>query len=224
MAQLPQTKMMRALYMNAENRRHQDFSNTLLDYLKEIKLPNKAIEAAGKISQLFLNQNITTLWQAIEYVQKLPYGRNTDRTNYSQVLTEKRGACSTKHALIAALAKEMGIALNLTLVIFLLNSSNTPKIAPILEGYHLTAVPEAHCYLTYNNKVLDVTFPDSKEFLFYSNVEEEFIITPEQIGLFKLEKHQTFIKKWIKSNTDLNFELIWNIREQCIQKLSQIYK
>ena len=77
-------------------------------------------------------------------------------------------------------------------------TSNTPKIAPILEGYHLTAVPEAHCYLTYNNKVLDVTCPDSKEFLFYSNVEEEFIITPEQIGLFKLEKHQTFIKNGLK--------------------------
>lgn len=196
----------------------------ILDYLKKIKVPNKTINADGKISHLFLNKNITTLWQAIEYVQKLPYGRNTDRTNYSQVLIEQRGACSTKHALIAALAKEMGISLNLTLVIFLLTPRNTPKISPILERYHLTAIPEAHCYLTYNNKVLDVTFPDSKEFSFYSNVEEEFIITPEQIGLFKLEKHQTFIKKWIKSNTDLKFELIWNVREQCIQKLSQICK
>jgi hypothetical protein len=198
--------------MNAENKRHQDLSNPLLDYLKKIKVPNTTINAVGKISQLFLAKNITTLWQAIEHVQKMPYGRNIDRTNYSQVLIEERGTCSTKHALIAALAKEMDISLNLTLVIFLLTSHNTPKIAPILESYHLIAVPEAHCYLTYNNKILDVTLPDSKEFLFSPKVEDEFIITTEQIGLFKLEKHQAFINRWIKINNDLNIELIWDVR------------
>jgi hypothetical protein len=197
------------------------FSNSLLDYLEQIGVPNKKIIPVGEISHFFLSKNITNLWGAIDYVKKLPYGRNTDRVNYAQVLIEQRGACSTRHALIAALANEIGVPLNLTLVVFLLTSDNTPKIAQILESSGLTAIPEAHCYLTYDNNVLDITFPESEAFLFTSNVEEEFIITPEQIGPFKLEKHQDFIKKWIKNKPDLNFELIWNVREQCIQKLSQ---
>lgn len=162
-----------------------------------------------------------TLWDAIEYVYKLPYGRTTNRENYLQILDEKRGACSAKHALIAALAEELFIPLKLTIGIFLLTSKNMPKIAPILEYYHLEAIPEAHCYLKYKNYTLDITFPTSSEFSFNSDLEQEIHITPQQIGLFKIEKHQAFIKAWIKDKSDLNFDLIWTAREQWIEKLSQ---
>jgi len=138
----------------------------LIDYLKEIGLPNSIIDSHGSVSRLFLKKNILTLWDAIEYVYKLPYGRTTNRENYLQILDEKRGACSAKHALIATLAEELFIPLKLTLAIFLLTSKNMPKIAPILGHYHLDAIPEAHCYLKYNNNTLDITFPASSEFSF----------------------------------------------------------
>jgi len=53
------------------------------------------------------------------------------------------------------------------------------------------------------------------------DLEQEINITPQQIGLFKVEQHQAFIKTWIKDKADLNFDLIWTAREQWIEKLSQ---
>ena len=192
----------------------------LLNYLNEIGLPNVAIGSCGKIGRAFLKENVLTLWDAIEYVHQLPYARTTDRENYLQVLTEKRGACSAKHALIAALGEELSIPLTLTLGFFLLTAKNTPKIVPILEHYHLKAIPESHCYLKYRNNTLDITFPDSSAFLFNVDIEEEMDITPQHIGLFKVEKHQAFIRTWIKDKAELNFDLIWAAREQWILALS----
>lgn len=192
----------------------------LLDYLKEIGLPNPIIEPHSNVGRSFLKEDILTLWDAIEYVYKLPYGRTTNKENYLQILDEKRGACSGKHALIASLAEKLFIPLKLTLGIFLLTSENMSKIAPVLAHYHLEAIPEAHCYLKYNSNTLDITFPDSSEFSFTGKLEQETYITPQQIGLFKVEKHQAFIRAWIKDKADLNFDLIWTAREEWIKKLS----
>lgn len=192
----------------------------LIDYLKEIGLPNPIIESHG-VGRLFLKKDILTLWDAIEYAYQLPYGRTTNRENYLQIIDEKRGACSAKHALIAVLAEELIIPLKLSLGIFLLTPKNMPKIAPILEHYHLEAIPEAHCYLKYNNNTLDITFPNSSDFSFNADLEEEINITPQQIGLFKVEKHQAFIRAWIKDKVNLDFDLIWTAREEWIRKLSQ---
>lgn len=192
----------------------------LLDYLKEIELPNPIIERHNNVGGAFLKHGISTLWSAIEYVHKLPYGRTKNRENYLQITDEKRGACSGKHALIAALAEELFIPLKLTLGIFLLTPENTPKIASILARHHLVAIPEAHCYLKYNNHTMDITFPDSSEFSFNGKLEQEFNITPQQIGLFKVGKHQAFIREWVKGKAGLSFNLIWAAREEWIEKLS----
>lgn len=96
-----------------------------------------------------------------------------------------------------------------------------PSIDTILKRNHLQAIPESHCYLKYNNHTLDITFPDSTEFSFNAYLEEEINITPQQIGLFKIEKHQAFIRAWIKDKADLSFDLVWGAREQWIQELSR---
>ncbi len=193
----------------------------LCHYLKDIELPNPMIELRGEASSSFLKHHVLTLWDAIEYIYKLPYGRTTDRENYLQVLHERKGACSAKHALIAALAEEQLVPLKLTLGIFFLTAQNMPRITPILDSYHLTSIPEAHCYLKYKNNTLDITFPDISEFSFKTNLEQEINITPQQIGLFKIEKHQAFIREWVKDKANLNFDLIWTAREQWIRELSQ---
>lgn len=193
----------------------------LIDYLKEIKLPNPTINSQGKVSKAFLDKNISTLWDAIKYVYQLPYIRTTDRENYFQVLDEHRGVCSTKHALIAALAEELSIQLKLTLGLFLITRENTPEITSILDHYHLEAIPEAHSYLKYNKHILDITFPDAVEFSFNTKVEHEIPLTPQQIGAFKVEKHHAFLYEWMKDKPDLNFDLIWTAREEWIEKLIQ---
>lgn len=193
----------------------------LRHYLKEIELPNINIRPDSKTGEAFLNKNIPTLWDAIEYIHKLPYGRTTARDNYLQVLVEEKGACSVKHALLAALAEEHGIPLSLRLGIYFLTAENMPKITHVLHEYRLTAIPEAHCFLKYNNHTLDVTFPEMAEFSFKPALAEEITITPQQIGAFKVETHQAFIREWVKNKAGLNFDLVWAARELCIQELSQ---
>jgi hypothetical protein len=39
---------------------------------------------------------------------------------------------------------------------------------------------------------------------------------PQQIGSFKIEKHQQLIKTLIKDNLELNFNEIWTASEQWI--------
>ena len=50
---------------------------------------------------------------------------------------------------------------------------------------------------------------------------EEIEIIPNQVSDFKVEYHKAFLKKWIEeTNQNNTFEEIWEIREQCIEKLS----
>jgi hypothetical protein len=191
----------------------------LREYLKEIELPDKTIEPAGEISSSFLMSHILTLWDAIEYVSKLAYGRTTNRENYLQVLNEKKGACSTKHALIAALAEEQYIPLELTLGIILLDANNMPAITHVLDAFQLDSIPEAHCYLMYKYRTLDITFPDVLDFSLKAVVKEEEKITPKKIGSYKVKKHQYFIKEWLKDKAALNCDLIWSAREKIIHEL-----
>lgn len=193
----------------------------LLNYLKKIDLPNKVIIAKGDVGKAFLQENCLNFWQAINHVHKLPYSRTTTRENYLQVLTEKKGVCSVKHALIAALAQELNISLDLTLGIFFLKANNMPGITPILKKYQLDAIPESHTYLKYNDKTLDFTFADSTNFAFDVQLEQELKISPEQIGAFKVATHQAFIKNWIKNQPGLSFDTIWQAREEWIGLLSQ---
>jgi len=193
----------------------------LRDYLHEIQLPNIPIESMGEISCAFIKKDICTLWDAVEHIHKLPYGRTSSRENYFQVLNESRGACSTKHALLAGLAEEMMVPLKLVFGLFILNAKNTPRLLPILECHQLEGIPEAHCYLRYQNSYLDITFPESTEFSVDLSFEEEIYISPQQIGLFKIERHKQFIEYWIKNKPNIQLNSVWNAREQWIQKLSE---
>lgn len=195
-------------------------SQTLHSYLNSIKLENTPLSIQGKISHDFLEKGMLTLWDAIDYVHKIPYRRTTDRENYLQVLTENRGACSVKHALIAALAIELNIPLTLNLGIFIASSENTPTLAPILKHHQIEGFPEAHCFLKHHDRSLDLTFPESSEFSFNIDLVQEMTISCEQIGQFKVQTHQEFIKEWVKNKPYLDFDQVWTAREHWIATLS----
>lgn len=83
---------------------------------------------------------------------------------------------STKHALLAALAIEQGLAVQLTLGISEMTARNTPGVGRVLSRHGLAFVPEAHCYLIHSGVRIDVTRD--------SAVAQE-PIAPEQIGEYK---------------------------------------
>lgn len=163
-------------------------------------------------------------WNALtSFVKDLPYGRNKNRTDLGLVITEKKGSCSSKHALLKKIADLNGVPnISLILGIYKMKPSNTPKIANVLIDNTIECIPEAHCYLKVDQIRVDFTTNDSE----FKKIEEDIIqekeIEPEQVSEFKVEYHKNYLKKWItESKIGLNFEEVWQIREKCIEKLSE---
>ncbi|WP_299335314.1 hypothetical protein [uncultured Psychroserpens sp.] len=175
------------------------------------------------ISKACHDQGLTHYADVFNYVKALPYGRTSNRGDFRLVLQEHKGTCSTKHALLKAIALENSYtALELYLGIFKMNAVNTPKIRPVLEYYELEYIPEAHCYLKHNNTITDLTFSTNNSTSFLDDLLHEETIIPDQIGDYKVRMHQSYIKFWIEDNKlRYNFEQLWNIREICIKTFSE---
>jgi len=71
--------------------------------------PDKGITEAGPISKTFLILAIRSFLEACKYVHALPYGYNSDRDDLMILFQERMGTCTTKHAVIATLAAELGL-------------------------------------------------------------------------------------------------------------------
>jgi hypothetical protein len=159
----------------------------------------------------------------IEKVKNIPYGRNANRYDFSLVLSENKGTCSSKHAFLKDFADKNEIKnVKLYIGIFKMNEVNTPKLGDLLSKNNINYIPEAHCYLKINQIPIDATTSDS----FYDKIKhdilEEIEIIPNQVSDFKVAYHKAFLKKWIEeTNQNNTFEEIWKIREQCISKLSE---
>ena len=132
--------------------------------------------------------------EAARHVRSLPYGRNSDRSDWRLVLEEGRGTCSTKHALLAELARENGLPVSLMLGVYEMDGANTPGVGAVLEHHGLPFVPEAHCYLAHDGRRVDLTREgagDGPEAFLH---EEE--IEPSQIGAYKVGAHRGFVRRW----------------------------
>ena len=180
-------------------------------------LPDVPLNDHGEVGARFWNVGVRDYRSAARYVKDLPYGRNSDRSDYRLVLDEARGTCSTKHALLAALAREHGVPVGLRLGVYLMDGRNTPGVGPVLLRHGLDALPEAHCYLAYREAHVDVTRAQARipgPFL------REETIAPGQIGAYKVESHRAFLRAWATQH-GLDPDLVWLAREECIVALSE---
>jgi len=185
-------------------------------------LPNFYLKDAEGVTADFLSVGLRNFHSAAYYIWQLPYGRNSDRSNFRLVLKENRGTCSTKHALLAQLALEQGHAIDLVLGIFEMNENNMPAIRHVLKKYKIPCVPEAHCYLSCLGTRVDLTHPPNTSAQPIDMFIYEERIKPDQIGEYKVAKHRRFIKEWLLrgSLTEVvAFEQMWKIREECIAAL-----
>lgn len=180
------------------------------------KLPVFRLETLGHLGTRFRALGAEDFRQAAGHVRDLPYGRNSDRSNWGLVLAERCGTCSTKHALLAALAREHGADVELRLGVYLMDGANTPAVAGVLEAHGLAGLPEAHCYLAYRNERVDVTGVEAdtvEKFLYEESIE------PDQIGVYKVDRHRRFLWKWAAERR-LDSERVCLVREECIGALS----
>src|SRR5580700_6606875 len=120
-------------------------------------LDRNPFQSKGAITSAFMQLGKQDFRSAGQYVQALPYGRNTHPSDLLIVLTEKRGTCSTKHALLRRLAIEQNLDIALVLGIYEMTEENTPGVGAVLAKYGLAILPEAHCYLRAAGRRIDVT-------------------------------------------------------------------
>jgi hypothetical protein len=201
---------------------HDEFtrSSAMKDPLEE--LTSRPFSAIGRYTSLFQMAGIYDFAGAARHVRALPYGRIADRQKLWLVLEERRGSCTTKHALLAELAREQGIAVQLTLGIYEMSERNTPGVGRVLSTYGLEYIPEAHCYLRGERGRIDVTgLPTAAEPIDHFLHEES--ITIDQIGAYKQDRHQRYLHEWITQTDSVrgrSLEAVWCIRAACIAALA----
>ena len=119
--------------------------------------PEKAITGTGPISQAFLGLGIRSFQEACRYVHQLPYGYNSDRDDLMILFKEKMGTCTTKHAVIATLAAELGLPITRGVGIYPMTEAIVAGTEKILSEYSLPYVPMIHCFLEYEDYRVDLT-------------------------------------------------------------------
>jgi hypothetical protein len=119
--------------------------------------PERGILESGAVSDTFRSLGIHRFLEACRYVHELPYGYNSDRDDLMILFKEKMGTCSTKHAVIATLAAELGLPISRGVGIYPMTEAIVTGTDKILAEYRLPYVPMIHCFLEYGNYRVDLT-------------------------------------------------------------------
>jgi hypothetical protein len=186
--------------------------------MKDFLIKNKGI-----VSDCFLERNVSDFHSACQFISRLPYKRNNDKSNIKCVFDDFGGTCSTKHAVLRKLAIEnKQHDVKLILGIFKMDAEYADKIKYTLEKFHLKYIPEAHNYLKIGGKYFDFTKSNSNYIQFKNKLLTEHEIEYNEIGTEKIMIHQNFLKEWIaEEHIPYDLNEIWDIREQCIKDLQQ---
>ena len=120
-------------------------------------LPEKQMVGTGPMIAAFKALGVESFQAACAYVHQLPYGYNSDRDDLTILFKEGKGSCTTKHAVIATLASELGLAVVKRIGIYAMTESIVTGTQAILERYGLPYVPMVHCFLACGDLFVDLT-------------------------------------------------------------------
>jgi len=155
------------------------------------KLPDAEIKSGGELSRKFLELGIKSFKQACEYVNKTEYGYNSDYDDKLIFFKEKKGTCTSKHAVIAGLAEELNIPLYKHVGVYKFTEEISTGANEILKKYNIPYIPMIHCFLVYRNLRFDLTEGNSNgkntpinELIFEEEVDP-FISGKDEYLLFK---------------------------------------
>jgi hypothetical protein len=155
----------------------------------------------GTVTSASLHIGTEDLRSAGKFVSCLPYARNSRPQDARLVRTERRGTCSTKHALLRRLAGEQNLAVARVLGIYEITGQNTRGVGDIPRKYDLVSLPEAHCHLRVAGKRIDVTrsLDQARSAAISRFLHEEHVEAP-QITDYKIALHKQFLLNWVTSN------------------------
>lgn len=182
-------------------------------------LPTFEITASSPLARGIRGFGITTFAQLVQHVSTIPYGRTTSHLPLA-TLVENRGTCSSKHRLLAEVAREFQqFQVALVVGIYEMSEDNTPGVGVVLDAAGLASIPEAHCYLKVDDSRFDFTgLPAGLKSPFQSLVSET-VVSPVQLIEDKKRLHLGILQTWADGH-DLSLDDAWAIREACIAELS----
>lgn len=172
-------------------------------------LPDIELTDTGIVSKQFIDLKVETFHGACDYVHRLPYGYNSDRDDLMILFKEKMGTCTTKHAVIATLAFELGLPVFKNIGIYAMTEDIVAGCRDILDRFNLPYIPMVHCFLMYESHRVDLTEgnfngkkrsiddflmimpvpPDisaAQEYLLYRHALTDSILRREEMQAFKV--------------------------------------
>lgn len=182
---------------------------------------NFQLTANCLVTNAFKLLNIYDFNTACVYVQNLKYGRISNPSDFTLVLHENQGTCSSKHGLLALLVDEHAqTEIHLMVGIFLMSAETHTAVEPVLEKYGLKSIPEAHAYFRFDNQRYDFTAKGKSIEIIEPFIVREQRCEPNQMIEWKPMIHKHYIEGWLKrQNVSFTPEKIWEIREECIAAL-----
>lgn len=189
-----------------------------------MNLPDFQLTAEGVYSELFREKGIRKFHDACDYVAALPYGRNAIRSDFSLVLKEEQGSCSSKHALLTALAEENAqSSIELISGIFLMSPETHPVLADLFDGRPYASIPECHCYIRFKGERFDFTDQSGTLERIIPRLVREQRIEPHQVVDWKVVIHKDYLERWLRRNPamGLSLEEVWDQREAMIRRLAE---
>lgn len=184
---------------------------------------NKPFLHQSTLTEQLQSMEIFSFAEAINHVRLLPYGRNTHRDQFIEVLTEGQGTCSTKHGMLKQLALDQEFdQVDLILCIYRMTSENTTGIGSVLQDNQLKFIPEAHCFIQIGGEYSDCTNEHSS----MDKIKKDILLTqkikPSFLGDEKIVFHKKYLQSWIeKDRLPFTLDQLWTIREKCIGNLAK---
>ena len=188
--------------------------------------PNFQLNSQKLIGKRLKEIGIYNFHSIIEYVYKLPYSRISNLDDLLLTISEKKGTCSTKHGFLKAVAEENEQEdIRLHCVYFEFSKKHIPTLIKEFEKLKLQSELEGHCYLSYNNHILDVTttYLDYPKFIDFSNLYKIDDLKSYECGEQKQKRHLKLFKEWCQEK-EVDFEKAWDLRWKVIKELVTMTK
>ena len=171
--------------------------------------PDKSISQNGPVSQMFIDRNIASFHGACRHVHELPYGYNSNRDDLMILFKENKGTCTTKHAVIGTLAKELSLPVYKHVGIYAMTEEIVSGTRDLLVRFRLPYIPMLHCFLVYENFRVDLTEGNAngknrsiEDFLFEKQVPSAISAKDEYL-LYRNALKETVLKRPEISGADI---------------------
>ncbi|MFH0996447.1 MAG: hypothetical protein V1844_13280 [Pseudomonadota bacterium] len=185
--------------------------------------PDNSIKAGGPVSNVFIDLGITRLLEACRYVHELPYGYNSNSDDLMILFKENKGTCTTKHAVIGTLARELALPVYKNIGIYAMTEEIVSGTDWLLAKFRLPYIPMLHCFLVYENFRVDLTEGNSngknrsiEEYLYVQQVEPNISAKDEYL-LYREALNDVVLKR--PEFSGVNLKQILRSREEGLKLL-----